>query len=251
MLAQRSKAAFSNDPEVEKSLQHSLKDAAAFATMIGIGETYFSAFALFLKATTPQIGLLASLPPLLASFVQLLSAWLGRLTQQRKVIVLVGATVQAFTWLPLMILPVVFSEMAVPMWRASVDASMGQLDGGYRSNPAARPVFRTSNEDRVTRNLHVPGGWRIRVAGCQRKWPHAAGIHGAIWYRHARATRVRLPPCQDARSVGSCCSCQSADQRGVVVAAAAIQFCPLLSVLCVDAVFRSDRIAIFYGLHVA
>lgn len=116
----RSKAAFSNDAAVEKSLRHSLKDAAAFATMVGIGETYFSAFALFLKASTPQIGLLASLPPLLASFVQLLSAWLGRLTLQRKVIVLIGATVQAFTWLPLMILPVVFSDMAVPIMIACV-----------------------------------------------------------------------------------------------------------------------------------
>ena len=120
MRAKRSKAAFSNDPAVEKSLRHSLKDAAAFATMIGIGETYFSAFALFLKASTPQIGLLASLPPLLASFVQLLSAWLGKVTQQRKVIVLVGATVQAFTWLPLMILPLVFRDMAVPILIACV-----------------------------------------------------------------------------------------------------------------------------------
>jgi hypothetical protein len=44
--------------------------------MMGIGETYLSAFALFLKASTPQIGLLASLPPLLGSLAQLLSAWL-------------------------------------------------------------------------------------------------------------------------------------------------------------------------------
>jgi len=61
--------AFSNDPRTESSLQHSLKDATAFATMTGIGETYLSAFALFLKASTPQIGLLASVPPMLASLV--------------------------------------------------------------------------------------------------------------------------------------------------------------------------------------
>ena len=37
----------------EVSLRHSLKDAAAYAVMMGIGETYLSAFALFLKASTP------------------------------------------------------------------------------------------------------------------------------------------------------------------------------------------------------
>lgn len=106
---------FSADPQIEKSLRHSLKDAAAFATMFGIGETYLSAFALFLKATTPQIGLLASLPPLLASGVQLFSAWLGRQTGKRKAIVMAGATIQAFAWVPLIVLPIVFEEHAVPL----------------------------------------------------------------------------------------------------------------------------------------
>ena len=41
-----------SDPKTDESLRHSLKDAAAFATMVGIGETYLSAFALFLKACT-------------------------------------------------------------------------------------------------------------------------------------------------------------------------------------------------------
>lgn len=88
--------------------------------MIGIGETYLSAFALFLRASMPQIGLLASLPPLLASLVQLVSAWLGRLTGQRKAIVLAGASVQAFSWLPLIALPIVFDEFAVPLLIACV-----------------------------------------------------------------------------------------------------------------------------------
>lgn len=107
------KSVYASDPHTEKSLRHSLKDAAAYAVMIGIGETYLSAFAVFLRASTAQIGLLASLPPLLASLVQLFSAWLGRYTGQRKGIVLIGATIQAFAWLPLIILPIVFREHAV------------------------------------------------------------------------------------------------------------------------------------------
>ena len=108
------------DPQTEKSLRHSLKDATAFAVMIGIGETYLSAFALFLRASMPQIGLLASLPPLLASLVQLFSAWLGRRTGHRKVIVLTGATVQALAWLPLISLPILFHDHAVPILIACV-----------------------------------------------------------------------------------------------------------------------------------
>ncbi len=112
--------AFSRDPVTERSIRHSLKDAAAFATMTGVGETYLSAFALFLRASTPQIGLLASLPPMLASFMQLVSAWLGHLTGRRKAIVLAGASIQAFAWLPILTLPLLFGEYGVPLLIASV-----------------------------------------------------------------------------------------------------------------------------------
>src|SRR4030067_1340604 len=65
---------YSKDPSIDKSLRHSVKDGVAYSVMAGGGESYFSAFALFLKATTEQIALLASLPPLLGSFAQLVSA---------------------------------------------------------------------------------------------------------------------------------------------------------------------------------
>jgi MFS family permease len=111
---------FSSDPDVQKSLKHSLRDASAFAVMTGIGETYLSAFAVFLRATTPQIGLLASVPPLLASLVQLLSAWLGHVTGHRRAIILAGASLQAFAWLPIMCLPLLFTEYAVELLIGSV-----------------------------------------------------------------------------------------------------------------------------------
>jgi MFS family permease len=105
---------------VEKSLSHSLKDGAAYAAMIGIGETYFSAFALSLHATTQQIGVLASVPAMLASFVQLVSAWLGKRTGHRKLLVLAGASVQALALVPIALLPLLFPDVAVPLLIASV-----------------------------------------------------------------------------------------------------------------------------------
>ena len=96
---------YSSDQVIDRSLRHSVRDGAAYAVMSGCGETYFSAFAVFLRATTAQIGFLASVPPLLASFAQLLSAWLGRTFGNRKAIILTGAMLQAFIWIPIAMLP--------------------------------------------------------------------------------------------------------------------------------------------------
>jgi MFS family permease len=83
--------------------------------MAGFGETYVSAFALFLRASTAQIGWLASIPPLLASIAQLLSAWLGRSPGRRKKIIIAGSALQATAWIPLLVLPLIFPEWALPL----------------------------------------------------------------------------------------------------------------------------------------
>jgi len=103
------------DPAVDQSLRHSLRDGVFFSAMVGGAEGYFSAFAVFLKATTAQIGVLASLPPLLASFSQLVSAWLGRRAGRRRPIIVYGALLQACTLVPLAVLPGLFPEHAVAL----------------------------------------------------------------------------------------------------------------------------------------
>ena len=55
--------AYSKDPEVERSLRYSVRDGVAYAVMTGAGEIYFSAYALFLLATTAQVSFLAAAPP--------------------------------------------------------------------------------------------------------------------------------------------------------------------------------------------
>jgi MFS family permease len=101
------------DPVIDRSLRHSLYDGITYSTMTGGAESYFSAFAILLKASTAQIGLLASMPPLLASFMQLVSAWLGRKTGHRKRIIVIGAVIQASTLIPLTVLPLLFPDDAV------------------------------------------------------------------------------------------------------------------------------------------
>jgi MFS family permease len=103
------------DPQTDRSLKHSLWDGVFFSAMIGTAESYFSAFAVFLKASTAQIGVLAALPPLLASFTQLTSAWLGRRIGKRREIIVFGALLQALTLIPLALLPALFPSLALPL----------------------------------------------------------------------------------------------------------------------------------------
>ena len=107
---------YSRDPVINRSLRHSVRDGAAYAVMSGSGETYFSAFAIFLKASTAQIGFLASVPPLLASFAQILSAWLGHIYGNRKAIILIGASLQALIWIPIALLPFFPTDYSVEVF---------------------------------------------------------------------------------------------------------------------------------------
>jgi MFS family permease len=95
---------FAKDPAIDRALRHSIRDGMAYSISAGGGETYFSAFALFLGATAPEVALLTTLPPFVGSLAQLLSAWAGRYLS-RKTLVLLGVAVQALTWLPILALP--------------------------------------------------------------------------------------------------------------------------------------------------
>lgn len=114
------KRPFSRDTQVTKSLSHSIKDGVSYAIMGGVSESYFSAYAIFLKATAPQIGLLASLPPLLASFAQMFSVWLRQLTGKRRSIIVFGALLQITALLCIATLPHFFPAYAFPLLLASV-----------------------------------------------------------------------------------------------------------------------------------
>lgn len=107
---------YSRDPDVDRSLRHSVRDGVASSVQSGAGENYFNAFAVHLKATTPQIALLASLPPLAGSLAQLLSAWLGQRIGNRRDLILLGVRLQLFMWLPIVVLPLLFPEQAVTLF---------------------------------------------------------------------------------------------------------------------------------------
>jgi MFS family permease len=76
-------------------LRASIGDAAAFSVMVGIGETYFAAFALALGTGETIAGLIATLPMLAGASLQLATPWFLQRTRSYKKWVVLFASLQA------------------------------------------------------------------------------------------------------------------------------------------------------------
>ena len=84
-----------------QSERYSLRDASGFAVMLGCAEAYFSAFAVYLNASTMQLGILATVPVFIGNLFHVAGVWLSdRLKYRRKPIAL-GALIHACTLLPI------------------------------------------------------------------------------------------------------------------------------------------------------
>ncbi len=86
---------------VERSLDASLRDVAAYGVMVGLGETYLSACAVYLGASNLVLGILASVPLFVGACLQPLAANLVDSSGHRRRWYLLGAGLQALTWLPI------------------------------------------------------------------------------------------------------------------------------------------------------
>jgi len=89
------------DERIKNSLTYSVLDGTFCASMIGFGESFLSAFAVFLKATNVQLGLLSSLPQMIGSFSQLFSNRLIKLFDSRKKLVCAFALLQGLMYIPI------------------------------------------------------------------------------------------------------------------------------------------------------
>ena len=88
---------------IRKSLKYSVLDGSFAASMIGFGESFFPAYAVFLMASNIELGLLTSLPLLLGSVVQLYTHTLLCRLKTRKKLVSVMALLQGIMYLPIAI----------------------------------------------------------------------------------------------------------------------------------------------------
>lgn len=88
---------------IKKSLKYSIFDGTFYSIMVGLGESFFMAFGVFLKADIFQQGLLGSLPQSLGYFFELFSDRLLRFIKSRKKMVLIGAFLQGCMYIPIML----------------------------------------------------------------------------------------------------------------------------------------------------
>jgi MFS family permease len=82
-----------------KSLNYSIAEGSFASIMITVFDNYITPFAVALRATAPQIGLIRSLPQLLGAFVQLFVPELSDRLLVRKKILMLAAFFQALTCL--------------------------------------------------------------------------------------------------------------------------------------------------------
>jgi MFS family permease len=86
---------------VERSLDASIKDGASYAVMMGLGEAYVGACAVFLGASDSLVALISTVPLFLGSWAQLLAPGLIDRTGRRRRWYLAGSISQALTWIPM------------------------------------------------------------------------------------------------------------------------------------------------------
>jgi MFS family permease len=89
------------DHRVRKSLRYSVSEGAFAAAMVGFGESFFLPYALLLKASTLQVGLISALPQAAGSLLQFFSNTLITRFHSRKRFVMVGALLQALMYIPM------------------------------------------------------------------------------------------------------------------------------------------------------
>jgi len=86
---------------VSRGLRLSVYDACAYAVMMGVGESYLTAFAISIGASATEIGYLATTPLLVGSLLQLVSpAAIQRVGSRRRLVVW-AAALQGAVYLPL------------------------------------------------------------------------------------------------------------------------------------------------------
>jgi MFS family permease len=99
---------------VERSLDASIRDGAAYAVMVGLGESWIGLCAVFLQATTAQVGLLHTIPLFLGACAQILSLYLIERTGRRNFAFVAGSFVQTLSWLPM--IAALFVPKAAGFW---------------------------------------------------------------------------------------------------------------------------------------
>jgi len=156
--------------QVNKTLRNSLLDGSAYSVMLGLTQNYITPYALTMKATTQQIGLLTSVPNFTMAAAQFAAPALSERMGSRKGFILPLVVMHAVMWLPVLFIPYLFQTNQV-WWLIAFMTLSTAFDS------AVNPAWGSMMADLVP--LHMRGrffGLRNRItAFVSMAFSYAAG----------------------------------------------------------------------------
>ena len=145
--------------QVKKSLRNSILDGSAYSVMLGLTQNYITPYALIMKATTQEIGLLASIPNFTMAAAQFVAPGLSERIGSRKGFILRMAVLHALMWLPVLLIPYLFQTHQV-WWLIAFMTLSTAIDS------ASNPVWGSMMADLVPEELRGRFfGGRNRITG--------------------------------------------------------------------------------------
>jgi len=99
--------------KIRKSIWYSLWDGIFASLMFGLTTDYITPYALVLKATTKEIGILSASSNLFSSLIQLKSADITEKLRSRKKIINSFVLLHALMFIPIILIPYIFKEKTI------------------------------------------------------------------------------------------------------------------------------------------
>lgn len=145
--------------KIRKSLKFSFLDGIFASCMVGLTTDYITPYALALKATVSQIGILSAAPNLTSSLVQLKSADLVEKLKSRKKIINLFVLLHVLMLLPIIFIPYLF-KMQVVLFLIIFITLFTSL------NAFAGPAWSSLMSDYVPAKIRGKYfGWRNKIFG--------------------------------------------------------------------------------------
>ncbi|MBI2136080.1 MFS transporter [Candidatus Woesearchaeota archaeon] len=94
-----------NESAIKTQMRNSVLEGNAFAVMAGFTQAYLSPFAIALNAPLEIVAFVTAIPEFLGSIVQLATIRILKTFENRKFLIISLAFLQAFLWLPILLLP--------------------------------------------------------------------------------------------------------------------------------------------------
>ncbi len=163
MAKEETKKELSEGELKEKTKKMSVRDGIGYSVMDGAGLRYITPYALAIGASNAQIGLLTSIPSLLGNLSQLFTARAIEKYSRKKVI-LAGVFLQAFMWLPIIAIGLIFFygklDHGLSATLMILFYTLFSLFGAFAS-----PAWNSLMKDIVTKNQGGYFGKRNQITG--------------------------------------------------------------------------------------